>query len=69
MTGYLPIERKRSFRRSRTFGLLMLVFVLACIAGYFVVRAAVTNTVEHQAVAIADGAIGLRQPDCRKAPA
>lgn len=32
----------------------MLVFVLACIAGYFVVRAAVTNTVEHQAVAIAD---------------
>ncbi len=32
----------------------MLVFVLACIAGYFVVRAAVTNTIEHQAVAIAD---------------
>lgn len=30
------------------------VFALACIAGYFVVRAAVTNTVEHQAVAIAD---------------
>jgi diguanylate cyclase (GGDEF)-like protein/PAS domain S-box-containing protein len=54
VTGYLPIERKRSFRRSRTFGLLMLVFVLACIAGYFVVRAAVTNTIEHQAVAIAD---------------
>lgn len=48
------IPQKRSFRRSLTFGLLMGVFILASIAGYFVVRDAVTNTVEHQAVAIAD---------------
>jgi diguanylate cyclase (GGDEF)-like protein/PAS domain S-box-containing protein len=43
-----------TMRRSRTFGLLLGVFVLTCAMGYLVVRDAVTNTVEHQALAIAE---------------
>lgn len=41
-------------RFSRSHALLVLVFVLACLLGYAVVREAVRETVEHQALAIAE---------------
>jgi hypothetical protein len=41
-------------RRSRTLGVLLAVFMLAGALGYLVVKDAVTNTVEHQALAIAE---------------
>lgn len=44
---------RRSSRFSKTLALLLVVFALASGMGYLVVRNAVTKTVEHQAVAIA----------------
>jgi signal transduction histidine kinase/CheY-like chemotaxis protein len=46
----------KSFRHrfSRSYALLLLVFLLACALGYAVVRDAVNKTVEHQALAIAE---------------
>lgn len=41
-------------RRWKTLGVLLAVFLLAGALGYLVVKDAVTNTVEHQAVAIAE---------------
>ena len=41
-------------RRSGTLALLTAIFAVACALGYLVVRHAVTNTVEHQAVTIAE---------------
>ena len=41
-------------RFSRAYGWLVAVFVLACALGYAVVRDAVRQTVEHQALAIAE---------------
>ncbi|WP_168224656.1 ATP-binding protein [Rhodoferax aquaticus] len=41
-------------RFSRSYALLVTVFVLACVLGYAVVRDAVRQTVEHQALAIAE---------------
>ena len=41
-------------RFSRSYALLLLVFALACVLGYAVVRDAVSKTVEHQALAIAE---------------
>ena len=41
-------------RFSRSYGLLFLVFALACVLGYAVVRDAVSKTVKHQALAIAE---------------
>lgn len=34
---------------SRTLGVLLAVFALACLMGYFVVRDAINKTVEHEA--------------------
>jgi len=47
----LSVQR---MRRSRTLGVLLAVFLLAGALGYLVVKDAVTNTVEHQALAIAE---------------
>jgi hypothetical protein len=47
----LSVQR---MRRSRTLGVLLAVFMLAGALGYLVVKDAVTNTVEHQALAIAE---------------
>lgn len=40
--------------RINTYGLLVIVFLLACLSGYLVVRAAVVNTEEQQSLAIAE---------------
>jgi diguanylate cyclase (GGDEF)-like protein/PAS domain S-box-containing protein len=47
----LSVQR---MRRSRTLGVLLAVFLMAGGLGYLVVKDAVTNTVEHQALAIAE---------------
>jgi signal transduction histidine kinase len=48
------MQKTRIDRFSRSYALLLLVFALACVLGYAVVRDAVSKTVEHQALAIAE---------------
>lgn len=56
--GFIPLEYRmpqtRFGRFSRSYALLVVVFVLACALGYAVVNDAVRKTVEHQALAIAE---------------
>ena len=50
----MPTASLNSFRFSRSFAVLLGVFLLACGLGYLVVRDAVNKTIEHQALAIAE---------------
>jgi len=44
----------KNIQRSRTFGVLIGVFALACLCAYLVVKEAVNHTLEHQSIAIAE---------------
>lgn len=50
----MPIAFLNFFRFSRSFAVLLGVFLLACGLGYLVVKDAVDKTIEHQALAIAE---------------